>query len=169
MNKDDVTFRLATHSDDEALIDLKLAINLAEHGAYPQDGNIPDLLDLSRSAAALGIADYWLRIHTHGGAFLVGEMKGDIVCCGCWCGETAAVSTRPQFRNQATIGAIVVLPIVRGYGLGRRIMSELEALIRAAGISTARLTVVPGNTPAEDLYRGLGFEDFDTVMIKKLD
>jgi ribosomal protein S18 acetylase RimI-like enzyme len=47
-------------------------------------------------------------------------------------------------------------------------MTELEALIRAAGIKHVRLTVVPGNGPAESLYHSLGFEDFETTMIKTL-
>ena len=95
-------------------------------------------------------------------------MDGKIVCSGCWYGETAAVSTLPVHRRQAGIGGIVVLPAARGLGLGRKIMLELEVLIRAQGISHVRLTVVPGNVPAESLYYGLDFEDFELTMIKTL-
>lgn len=164
----EVIFRLATRADQKALIDLKHAINLAEHAAYPTTTAIPAFLDLSTEAAALGVEDYWSCIEAYGGAFLVGEMDGQIVCCGCWYGETAAVSTLPDLRRQAGIGGIVVLPSARGLGLGRRIMFELEALIRAEGIKHVRLTVVPGNAPAETLYHSLGFEDFETVLIKSL-
>ena len=164
----DVSFRLATRADQKALIDLKHTINLAEHGAYPTTTAIPAFLDLSKEAAALGVEDYWSCIEANGGAFLVGEIEGQIVCCGCWYGETAAVSTLPDLRRQAGIGGIVVLPSARGLGLGRLIMIELEGLIRNQGIQHVRLTVVPGNAPAETLYHSLGFEDFETVMIKSL-
>jgi ribosomal protein S18 acetylase RimI-like enzyme len=167
-SRSSVTFRLATRADDEALINLKHAINLAEHAVYPTSTAIPNLLDLSRSAAAAGVQDYWTWIEAHGGAYLVGELDGQIVCGGCWYGETAAVSTLPNHRRQAGIGGIVVLPAARGLGLGRLIMRELEALIRAEGIKHVRLTVVPGNKPAENLYHSQGFEDFELTMIKTL-
>jgi ribosomal protein S18 acetylase RimI-like enzyme len=161
-------FRLATPADTQALIDLKHAINLAEHGAYPPQTCIPAFLDLSREAAILGVKDYWDMIEANGGAFLVGELDGQIVCAGCWYGETAAVSTLPEFRKQAGIGGIIVAPRARGLGLGRKVMQRLEALVRAEGILHVRLTVVPGNAPAESLYESLGFEKFETVMIKSL-
>jgi ribosomal protein S18 acetylase RimI-like enzyme len=163
-----VVFRLATRADEEALISLKHEINLAEHAVYPSKTAIPALLDLSRSAAAAGVKDYWTWIEANGGAYLVGELDGKVVCGGCWYGETAAVSTLPDCQRQAGIGGIVVLPEARGLGLGRLIMRELETLIRAQGIKHVRLTVVPGNGPAESLYHNLGFEDFEMLMIKTL-
>jgi ribosomal protein S18 acetylase RimI-like enzyme len=163
-----VTFRSARSDDFEALVDLKHIINLAEYESYAPTTRIPPLLDLSREAARLGIEDYFAEIRANGGAFLVGELDGQIVCCGCWYGEEALVSTRPEYRRQAGIGAIVVAPSARGLGLGRRIMCELEVLISAAGISQVRLSVVPGNGPAELLYEGLGFEPFEIMMIKTL-
>jgi ribosomal protein S18 acetylase RimI-like enzyme len=163
-----VTFRLATRADDDALIDLKHAINLAEHAAYPAQSAIPRLLDLSREAAAAGLMENWGWVDALNGAYLVGELEGEIVCCGCWYGETAAASTLQKHRQQAIIGGIVVSPSVRGHGLGRAIMQELEKLIFAQGIRQVRLAVVPGNGPAERLYHSLGFEDFETIMIKTL-
>jgi ribosomal protein S18 acetylase RimI-like enzyme len=162
------TFRLATRADDAALIELKHAINIAEHAAYPSTTAIPQILDLSREAAAEGVEHYWDLIEASGGAFLVGEVDGQIICSGCWYGETAAVSTLPNLRRQAGIGGIVVAQSGRGQGLGRAVMLELETLIRKEGISHVRLTVVPGNTPAENLYHDLGFEDFEMTMIKAL-
>jgi ribosomal protein S18 acetylase RimI-like enzyme len=163
-----VTFRPATPTDTDALIDLKWEINKAEYAAYPADTCIPAFLDLSRAAAALGVQDYWDVIGANGGAFLVGERDGVIVCAGCWYGETAAVSTLPQYRRQAGIGSIIVAPHARGLGLGRAIMEQLVVLIRAEGVSHVRLTVVPGNTAAEALYHSQGFENFETVMIRAL-
>lgn len=163
-----VTIRLATRADTPALIDLKWEINRAEHGAYPRDSAIRPILDLSREAAQAGVDDYWACIEAGGGAFLVGELAGEIVCCGCWYGEEAAVSTLPAYRRQAGIGGIVVLPKARGLGLGKVIMAELEQRIMHEGIAHVRLTVVPNNQHAVDLYRHQGFEDFETVMIKSL-
>jgi ribosomal protein S18 acetylase RimI-like enzyme len=163
-----VTIRVATRADMPALIDLKWEINRAEHAAYPRDGAIPPILDLSREAAQAGVEDYWGCIDAGGGDFLVGELAGDIVCCGCWYGVEAAVSTLSAYRRQAEIGGIVVLPTARGLGLGKVIMAELERRIAEAGITHVRLIVVPGNQHAVDLYRNQGFEDFETLMIKSL-
>jgi ribosomal protein S18 acetylase RimI-like enzyme len=163
-----VTIRPATRADTPALIDLKWEINRAEYAVYPRDGAIPPVLDLSREAAQAGVEDYWACIDAGGGAFLVGELAGDIVCCGCWYGVEAAVSTLPAYRRQAEIGGIVVLPKARGLGLGKIIMAELERQIVNEGISHVRLIVVPGNQHAVDLYRHQGFEDFETLMIKSL-
>jgi ribosomal protein S18 acetylase RimI-like enzyme len=168
MSNPQVTFRLATRADTDALIDLKWSINKAEHAAYPANTAIPDILDLSREAAIAGVEAYWECINSGEGAFLVGEIDGEIVCCGCWYEEMAMESTLERYRRQANIGGIVVSPSARGKGLGRAIMIALESLIKTAGISHVRLTVVPGNTPAESLYHSLGFEDFETVMIKAL-
>ena len=160
--------RQATRDDDEQLIDLQHSLNLAEHAAYPRNTAIPRLLDVSRDAAVSGVAHNWAYIGTHGGAYLVGELDGVIVCCGCWYSETAAVSTLPEFQRQAGVGAIVVAEAARGQGLGRIMMTELEKCIAAEGINHVRLTVVPGNKPAEALYHSLGFENFEMVMIKTL-
>jgi ribosomal protein S18 acetylase RimI-like enzyme len=163
-----VTFRAATRADDDALIDLKWSINKAEHAAYPANTAIPDILDLSPEAAVAGVEAYWECINSGEGAFLVGEIDGEIVCCGCWYEEMALESTLERYRRQANIGGIVVAHSARGKGLGRAIMVALEGQIKAAGINHVRLTVVPGNTPAESLYHSLEFEDFETVMIKAL-
>lgn len=163
-----VIFRRATYADDEALIGLKYAINLAEHAAYPKDCDIPQLLDLSRDAAVAGLKDNWDCVVALGGDYLVGEVGSEIVCCGCWYIRPAAPSTLVQYRQQANIGGIAVSQSARGQGLGRAIMLELEKLIYAQGIRQVRLVAVPGNTAAENLYHRLGFEDFETVMIKTL-
>lgn len=163
-----VTFRRATHQDDSTLVDLKHAINLAEHAAYGQVSLIPQLLDLSREAAVAGLQDNWDCVESCGGDYLVGEVSGEIVCCGCWYVRPAAPSTLSQYRQQANIGGIVVAQSARGRGLGRAIMLELEQLIYKHGIRQVRLVVVSGNAAAENLYHGLGFEDFETVMIKTL-
>jgi ribosomal protein S18 acetylase RimI-like enzyme len=168
MSTPQISFRLANSADTEALIDLKWEINKAEYAVYPADTCIPALLDLSRDAAVAGMADYWTVIGASGGAFVVGELDGQIVCAGCWYGETAAVSTLPVFQRQAGIGCIIVKPQARGLGLGRAVMEQLEALVRAQGIAHVRLTVVPGNKPAESLYYAMGFEDFELTMIKSL-
>jgi ribosomal protein S18 acetylase RimI-like enzyme len=163
-----ITIRAATRGDTEALIDLKWVINKVEHAAYATSGSIPSVLDLSRDAAAAGVADYWAAIETRGGAMLVGELAGEIVCCGCWYREMGPASMYAHLRDFANIGAIVVLPKARGLGLGKVMMDELERLIVAEGIAHARLIVVPGNAPAEKLYHDLGYEDFEAVMIKPL-
>ena len=54
--------------------------------------------------------------------------------------------------------AMWVAPDVRGAGLGRRLLDELEAWIHAAGGRVARLSVTDKADAAQGLYRSAGYE-----------
>ncbi len=51
-----------------------------------------------------------------------------------------------------------VAPEVRGLGVGRRLLDEIEAWARAAGAATLRLAVTDRDEAAQALYRSAGFE-----------
>lgn len=51
-----------------------------------------------------------------------------------------------------------VAPAWRRRGLGRRLMEELEAKVRAAGAETIMLHVFTGNDAAVRMYEALGYE-----------
>ena len=52
-----------------------------------------------------------------------------------------------------------VSPAVRGLGLGRRQLAELEALAVAHGVRTLRLETNRALTEAIDLYRSAGYRE----------
>ena len=53
-----------------------------------------------------------------------------------------------------------VLPEYRRRGIARRLMSEALEMIRSLGAEAARLGVIDGNEPAQELYRSMGFTDY---------
>lgn len=60
--------------------------------------------------------------------------------------------------EDAHVTNIAVLPAYRGRGLGERMMLELIARASARGAVRMTLEVRATNTPAQTLYRKLGFE-----------
>jgi ribosomal protein S18 acetylase RimI-like enzyme len=160
--------RPAARGDDAALLALRRALIAAEHAAYADRPAIQAVLDASDAAARTEHEALTAIIEEAGGAFVVGEVEGVIVCSGCWYRSTAQDRTFAELRAQATIGAIAVHPDYRGHGFARLMMTHLEGLIAKEGLAHARLVVVPGNQPAERLYDSLGYESLETIMIKAL-
>jgi ribosomal protein S18 acetylase RimI-like enzyme len=67
-------------------------------------------------------------------------------------------------RLGATLGEIKrvwIAPSVRGMGVARRIMRELEALAGGAGFSAVRLDTNRSLTEAHSLYRKLGYREIE--------
>ena len=54
-----------------------------------------------------------------------------------------------------------VAPRARGLGLGRRLLAELEAHARAAGVHTLRLETNRALTEAIALYRASGYQEVE--------
>jgi ribosomal protein S18 acetylase RimI-like enzyme len=57
---------------------------------------------------------------------------------------------------------------VRGRGLGRAAMVELEDEVRRLGLDRLRLNVFGHNSRARELYRSLGYEELSILMGKTL-
>lgn len=60
-------------------------------------------------------------------------------------------------RGYAEIGSIILAPAARGKGLGRTLVESMLAHGVSLGAEKVFLQVEQGNTPAENLYRSLGF------------
>jgi ribosomal protein S18 acetylase RimI-like enzyme len=67
---------------------------------------------------------------------------------------------RPTHRPHADVEKVAVDPSHQGHGFGRRIMSELIAAARDAGIEVLTLDQRADNTRAAALYESLGFRQY---------
>jgi DNA-binding MarR family transcriptional regulator/predicted GNAT family N-acyltransferase len=84
------------------------------------------------------------------GLLLVASLHGEPVGCG----AVILAGTGP-----AKIRRMWVSPVVRGLGLGRRILAGLEAHAAAAGASVVRLETNRSLTEAISLYRSAGYRE----------
>jgi DNA-binding MarR family transcriptional regulator/GNAT superfamily N-acetyltransferase len=84
------------------------------------------------------------------GLFLVATLHCEPVGCG-------AVKFHPD--TPAEIKRMWVAPAVRGLGLGRRLLAELEARAAASGIRTLRLETNQALSEAISLYRTAGYRE----------
>lgn len=87
------------------------------------------------------------------GLFLVATLHGDPVGCG-------ALKFYPD-GGWAYLKRMWVSPTVRGLGLGRRLLAELEAQAAAHGMGTVRLETNRALTEAIALYRAAGYREVD--------
>ena len=70
--------------------------------------------------------------------------------------EVAGMAVLAVRGTRGWVGGFGVVPAWRGRGLGRRLMSELVARARAAGLRRLSLEVLAGNTAALRLYERAG-------------
>jgi DNA-binding MarR family transcriptional regulator/GNAT superfamily N-acetyltransferase len=86
------------------------------------------------------------------GLFLIARLRGEPVGCG---------GLILHGADPAEIKRMWVAPTVRGLGLGRRILLELERLARESGASAARLDTNRNLLEAISMYRSSGYEEID--------
>ncbi len=84
------------------------------------------------------------------GLFLVARLRGAPVGCG---GLLFYDDEPPDIKR------MWVAPAVRGLGLGRRILHELEERARASGATAVRLDTNRNLTEAISMYRSSGYEE----------
>ena len=84
------------------------------------------------------------------GAFLVAYLDGEIIGCG-------AVKHHPD--GTTDIKRMWVADGARGLGIGRRLLTDLEAVAREHGSHTVRLETNDVLREAVSLYRSAGYEE----------
>jgi len=82
------------------------------------------------------------------GAFLVGRIAGEAVCCG-------GVKRLPD--GACEIKKMYVLPTARGRGVARTLLHALEDEARRLGYTIARLDTGPRQPHASGLYASEGY------------
>ena len=86
-------------------------------------------------------------------------------------GVLTKVSTEEPDEDQtdyAYISDLVVLPSYRGHGLGRHLIQHAEAFARDRGAKVVRVGVLAKNRAARELYRNMGFADYQVQLVKQL-
>jgi DNA-binding MarR family transcriptional regulator/predicted GNAT family N-acyltransferase len=86
------------------------------------------------------------------GVLLVARLRGRPVGCG---------AAKLHGREPAELKRMWVAPDVRGLGLGRRLLRELEQHCAAAGAAAARLETNRSLTEAISLYRQSGYREVE--------
>jgi DNA-binding MarR family transcriptional regulator/GNAT superfamily N-acetyltransferase len=99
-------------------------------------------------ALSISAADHELTLPA--GLFLVATLYADVVGCG-------ALKFHPE--APAEVKRMWVSPAVRGLGLGRRLLAELEAHAAAHGVRTLRLETNRTLGEAVSLYRTAGYRE----------
>jgi GNAT superfamily N-acetyltransferase len=90
-----------------------------------------------------------------GGAFLVGWIDDEPVCCG---------GVKRLNERICEIKKMYVVPAARGTGVARRLLHALQDRARELGYEIARLDTGPRQTNARGLYEAEGYariEDFN--------
>lgn len=82
------------------------------------------------------------------GAFLVGSVAGEPVCCG---GIERLDERRCEFKK------MYVIPALRGKGVARQLLHALEAKTRGLGYAVARLDTGPRQMSARGLFESEGY------------
>jgi len=67
----------------------------------------------------------------------------------------------PSADDTAELVSMWVAPAGRGKGVGNALMTAIEDWARGIGAATLKLSVVPGNDPAHNLYLRHGYVDTD--------
>ncbi|KXP04282.1 MarR family transcriptional regulator [Tsukamurella tyrosinosolvens] len=114
----------------------------AELGARLQDGFDPGVGGAIRDAS----------ITPPAGLLLVATLREETVGCG---------ALTFQDDGFAEVKRVWAAPSVRGLGLGRRLMADLEDRARAAGVRALRLDTNGALTEAIALYRKLGYREIE--------
>jgi GNAT superfamily N-acetyltransferase len=84
------------------------------------------------------------------GAFIVGYHEGRPVCCG---------GVKRLDEERCEIKKMYVVPELRGQGVARTLLRELEDVARRLGYPVARLDTGPRQRNAEGLYRDEGYAE----------
>jgi GNAT superfamily N-acetyltransferase len=157
-----VQIRPVTIDDLDVLIDIYL--DTARHHAAidPEVFQVPDREAIERRLTR--------RIHGRGetgeyvaamvGDEMVGSASVDI-------SETPSTGNMARAVPTAEFG-VSVLEAWRGRGIGRVLIEHCERWAADHGIDRMILTVSTANDGAIRLYHGMGYRDFDLVMLKDL-
>ena len=82
---------------------------------------------------------------------LVAEVEGTVVGTGAF-----VRNTHPLYAHRAEVGSLVIHPDYQRRGIARRIVERIAETAALMGLEILEISV-RGGTPAEEVYRRLGF------------
>jgi ribosomal protein S18 acetylase RimI-like enzyme len=161
---------------------LAFIVRAGEDADWPALGKaVADLQDLERDLVGFPLApgsavwqDYLAdlreRLCGGDGMFLVAEAgEGNVV--GVLVGYVHQAGDRlvdAAFDRSAYICDLFVQSGWRGRGVGRALVRAFEAAMRAKGLQWMSICVKSRNTTARAAYQALGFEEYETILTKRL-
>lgn len=122
------------------------ALNAELSGAYPEEGATHFRLDPAEIALGAGV-------------FLVARLMGRAVGCGALRGLRDRALVRELGERVGELKRMYVVPEVRGQGVGRALLTRLEAEGRALGLGRLVLETGIRQVEALGLYRRAGFSE----------
>lgn len=93
-----------------------------------------------------------IELSAPGGAFLIGWLDGEPVCCG---------GVKRLDARICEIKRMYVVPAARGTGIARLLLHALEDKARELGYEIARLDTGPRQANAQGLYQAEGYAAVD--------
>jgi ribosomal protein S18 acetylase RimI-like enzyme len=115
------------------------------------------------------LADLRERMSVDDGVFLVAEAGGEVV--GVLAGYVHQAGDRlveTAFDRSAYISDLLVRSAWRRQGVGAALVRAFADAMRAKGLQWMSVCVKSGNAVAHRAYRTYGFEDYETVLTKRL-
>jgi ribosomal protein S18 acetylase RimI-like enzyme len=161
-NISDAEIRDAEPGDRTAITDLILALNRHENG-------ISGDRRTDRASAVACFRDDIDKMREHGGIRLV-AVTGNMVCAYMCCViSEGGPFLREDKRRYGYITTLVVDEAHRGLGLGVKLVSAAETFTRSQGLTSLGVSVLSGNTGAEQLYARMGMVPYMSERFKPLD
>jgi ribosomal protein S18 acetylase RimI-like enzyme len=115
------------------------------------------------------LADLRQRVRGDQGVFLVAETGADIV--GVLAGyvhQARDLLVDPAFDRSGYISDLFVNDAWRRRGVGTALMRAFEQIMRGNGLQWLSVCVKSRNTMAREAYRSHGFDDYETILTKRL-
>jgi ribosomal protein S18 acetylase RimI-like enzyme len=114
------------------------------------------------------LRDLLERFQRQPGGILIAEENGQVVGYVALWLEMQPEDYWTSLAGYAYISDLAVLPEQRGHGLGRALLAEAERLARQLGASALKINVLARNAIAWQLYRSVGFRDYEITLLKPL-
>jgi ribosomal protein S18 acetylase RimI-like enzyme len=115
------------------------------------------------------LADLRRRLNDGRGVFLVAEADQAIVAVLVgYVREGGDRLVDPAFDRSAYISDLFVRNGWRRQGVGAALMRAFEQAMRSNGVQWLSVCVKSRNTAAHEAYRAYGFEDYETILTKRL-
>jgi ribosomal protein S18 acetylase RimI-like enzyme len=129
-------------------------------------------IDPDRVAADTIAAEYvdWLleQCRARNGKIAVAELDGRVVGFICVWLEPTLAGMLSRVRKVAYISDLVVAAHFRGTGIGTALLAQGEAFALSACASCVVVGVLAGNRGAREVYRKVGFAEYDLRLVKPL-